>query len=305
MSPPSRSTIVVRWIMFALFVGVVAVHLVGGWTGSNAVIEEWFTPRDVPMALESPDLDIERVTYPSPLGDMDAWHVDGTRSQWIVHIHGERTGPADSLPIVEVLDGFGYNQLVLGYRNDPGQPTDPSGYLRYGITEWMDLEAALVWAEAQGASEVAVVADGAGASIALEFQSRTRSPFVRSMVFDAPIVSLGETIDERAAEEKILGLPMPITITEGVKFLTGLRISVNWQRLDHIDSLDAVGVPVLVFHGTEDDVVPFGPSESFAAVSSVIVDLEAIEGGTERPLVSEDPETWGPRVAAFLNERWR
>ena len=60
---------------------------------------------------------------------------------WAIVVHGNSLSAADGLRMVPILTGAGYPTLVATYRNDPGAPADPSGKLRYGLTEWEDLEA--------------------------------------------------------------------------------------------------------------------------------------------------------------------
>ena len=58
---------------------------------------------------------------------------------WVIHIHGLGTTPAEAEPLFAPLQEAGYPQLSITYRNDDGQPMDPSGYYQYGATEWEDV----------------------------------------------------------------------------------------------------------------------------------------------------------------------
>ena len=112
--------------------------------GSPAELDARYYPQD---PLES-DLELREISVPGPLGDYPAWVgapaiVPGqdVSATWVIVVHGNSLSAADGLRMVPILTGTGYPTLVATYRNDPGAPADPSGKLRYGLTEWEDLEA--------------------------------------------------------------------------------------------------------------------------------------------------------------------
>ena len=80
------------------------------------------------------------------------------KDTWAIVVHGNSLSAADGLRMVPILTGAGYPTLVATYRNDPGAPEDPSGKLRYGLTEWEDLEAMVRYALDEGSD--GVVLDG-------------------------------------------------------------------------------------------------------------------------------------------------
>src|SRR5665811_288136 len=92
-SIPSR---IWRGLLLLLAVAVLVYHGLGGWLLSGDIIAEVFTPPasleraaadDAPASPSDVGLDTEEVTYESPLGPMDAWVTDGSRSEWIIHVH--------------------------------------------------------------------------------------------------------------------------------------------------------------------------------------------------------------------------
>ncbi len=304
-SLPSR---IWRGLLLLLLILAVVVHAAAGWIFSDRLIDGAFA---VPATAEFGDptattLDITEVSYPSPLGDIDAWHIAGARNQWIIHVHGKGATLEEAIPAAEALAPAGYNQLIIGYRNDPGQPSDPSGYYRYGVTEWMDLEAAVDWAVGEGATELAAFGYSTGAAIVLSYHYKNPDAPFRAFVFDSPNLDMGATVDLAASQEKLIGnIPLPFTITEIAKTLTALRISVNWESIDYLRRVDGLSVPTLVFHGTADDTVPIEVSRSLADSRPQLVDLIEVVDVGHVSSREANPAAYDQRILAFLASNWR
>jgi uncharacterized protein len=287
---------------------VLVVHIVAGWMFSSRIIDEAFTP---PEGLEFGGtavtaLAIEEVQYDSPVGPIDAWFVDGSRPQWVIHVHGKGASLEEALPLAEAVAVAGYPQLIIGYRNDPGQPSDPSGYYGYGLTEHEDLAAAVDWAVENGAGEAAIVGYSTGGAIALSYLYKNPNAPVRSMVLDSPNADMAATIDLAASQEELgLGIPVPFTVTEVARTLASLRASINWESIDYVRRLDSLSVPALVFHGTDDATVPIETSRSMAEVRPQLIDLVEVEGAGHVASREVAGSVYDQRVLAFLEAHWR
>jgi hypothetical protein len=92
-----------------------------------------------------------------PLGRYPAWFVPGDRKTWVVVLHGFSMSRIDNVRVLPALRNAGYPTLTITYRNDAGAPEDPSGLLRYGLTEWKDLEAEVEYAIDQGSAGVVLM----------------------------------------------------------------------------------------------------------------------------------------------------
>jgi uncharacterized protein len=307
-SPLTPAGRLARAVTLVFLVLAVVVHGAAGWMFSTRIVEEGFTPA---AGTEFGDpgaaaLDIEVVSYPSPLGPIEAWHVPGTRSQWVVHVHGKGASLEEALPAAVGIAAAGYHQLIIGYRNDPGQPSDPSGHYRYGVTEWEDLAAAVDWAVARGASQVALFGYSTGGAIALSYHYKRPDAPVRALVLDSPNLDMGATIDLAARHERLVaGVPVPFTVTEVAKTLSGLRASINWTALDYLRRVDGLSVPVLVFHGTEDVVVPIETSRRLKQLRPAMVELVEVDGAGHVAARDANPTVYDQQVQAFLADNWR
>jgi len=62
---------------------------------------------------------------------------------------------------------------MISYRNDAGAPQDPSGMLRYGLTEWQDLAATVRYAIGHGARQLLLVGYSMGGAIVASFLERS------------------------------------------------------------------------------------------------------------------------------------
>lgn len=297
-----------RGFLLGLVILVVVVHVAAGWVFADRIVAEGFVPSPG-STFGDPDatsLAIEEVTYEAPVGEMDAWFVPGTRSQWVVHVHGKGASLEEAIPTAEALASAGYPQLIIGYRNDPGQPSDPSGYYRYGATEWADLAAAVEWAVDRGADDVALVGYSTGGAIALSFLYRTPQAPVRSLVMDAPNADMEATIDYAGSQEDLVaGIPLPFTVAEIAKTVAALRASINWEALDYVRRLDALGVPTLVFHGSDDLTVPLETSRAISEARPDLVQLVVVDGAGHVESRTADPAGYDQRILAFLASNWR
>ncbi len=296
-SLPSRAW---RGFLFFLVVAALAVHVFGGWVLSGRIIDDVFTPSATEGPADPVGLDVTEVEYQSSLGPMDAWVTDGTRSEWVIHVHGVSADRAQALGSMAFLDDAGYHQMAIAYRNDPGQPSDPSGSYRYGVTEREDLAAAVEFAREEGATDIVLYGYGAGAAISMAYAVRQPIGTVTAMVFDSPNLDLEQTVDFRLSQDDLIGLPIPFTVTSAATFFAALRSDVNWRSFDYLERTQALSTPILVFHGSEDMEVPVEVSTELAELRSDLVRLVLVEGAGHVGSLDADPASYELTVLDFL-----
>ena len=288
------------WTLIAL---AIVFHLAGGWYFSGELIQDGFDPEPDPITLAQGDYELEQVSYTSPLGSMDAWHLPAEGTTWVIHVHGLGATPAEAEPLFAPLQDAGYPQLSITYRNDEGQPADPSGYYQYGATEWEDVSGAADLALASGAETLVLSGFSTGAAHVMSFLSREPREAVIGVLLDAPNVDFGRTVDYAAGQRDLplISVAVPPTLSATAKFLTSLRIGVNWKLLDYVaDAEDTVRQPVLIHHGTEDLSVPLETSIDLAAVNPDLIQLIQVEGAGHIESYDVDRQDYVDSVLGFL-----
>lgn len=293
-----------RALFWSFLAIALVVHVLGGWYFSGVLIDEAFTPDPDPLGAPPAGYNVVATTYESPLGEMDAWYFEGSNPIWVIHVHGLGATPAEAEHLFGPLQQAGYPQLAITYRNDDGQPMDPSERYQYGATEWADVKGAVDYAMANGARGVALFGYSTGAAHILSFAYRFGIDDIRGMVFDSPNIDLGDTVNFAAGQREMPVLPMnvPITLSWTARFATSMRIGVNWKSLDYVERADrSLRNQVLVFHGTEDVRVPLRQSERFAEAAPDRVTLIKVEGAGHVGSFDADPETYLREVLAFVD----
>jgi pimeloyl-ACP methyl ester carboxylesterase len=296
---------VFRGIIWGLIAALLFVHVVGGWIYSNRIIDEGFTPNPDPIVVPEGPYELTQVTYETDLGGMDAWYLPASGTTWVIHIHGLNATPAEPEVLFSVLQDAGYPQLSITYRNDEGEPADPSGYFRYGATEWQDVLGAVEYAKTNGAEDIVFMGYSTGASHALSFAYRHNFDEIAGVILDSGNIDMGATVDYRGSLETLPLLPLhvPRTMTWVAKFFTSLRINVNWKSIDYLDSAKrSLRVPVLAIHGTDDESIPIDQSIDLAEAQPDLVDLYAVEGASHVDSFNTDFDGYVSHVLAFLDE---
>jgi pimeloyl-ACP methyl ester carboxylesterase len=234
--------------------------------GQLAGLDKSFFLGDPRTALGIP---VQDVVVEGPLGPLPAWYFPGHGSTFVVGVHGQNGARRDALRVVDIAHRMGFPALAVTYRNDLDVAHDPSGYLRYGQTEWRDLEAALRWSFSHGARRVVLVGQSMGGAIVAAFLVHSvLAPKVARVVLDAPMLDLHAAVDNRANRR---GLPMigrvPAPLVWTAERIASVRFGVDWSATSYLDNTTWLKVPALVTHGGDDTKVPI-------SISSRLKDLK-------------------------------
>ncbi len=248
------------------------------------------------------------VSFPTPLGDMAAWHVPAPDSTttWAIHIHGWRADRRETLRSLNTFHDAGVESLVISYRNDVGAPPDPSGQYGFGRTEWADVEAAVRYANENGAEQIVLSGFSTGGAIAVAFLLESDlADMVVAVVLDSPNLDFGQVVRAEASRTALIpGLPLkvPGTLTAAAMAIADLRYGIGWSSINYVDDPVPVGVPVLVFHGTEDETVPLAVSHQFATANRDSVALVITDGAAHVRSWNVDPRQYEAELSDFLND---
>lgn len=243
------------------------------------------------------------VSYRGPLGSYPAWLVPGSGDTWALLVHGNALDRLDIIKIVPALHRLGLPVLMIGYRNDAGAPPDPSGMLRYGLTEWQDLAAAVQYALGHGARRLMLVGYSMGGAIVVSFLER--SPLaarVAGVILDSPMLDFSRTVDLGASRQTLplVGLPLPQSLTAVAKWIASWRYGVDWRSLDYLDGAAELRAPILLFQGGADRTVPAATSDELARAARVVTYVR-VRGADHLDSWNLDPASYDRAVKAFVD----
>ncbi|MBI4338895.1 MAG: alpha/beta fold hydrolase [Chloroflexi bacterium] len=241
-------------------------------------------------------IDFQEVRYTSPLGAFTAWYIPGTRDAWAIFVHGRNSTPREGLRVLPALVQQGYPILMITYRNDEGAPADPDGFLRYGLTEWQDLEGAVAHALGHGARDVVLVGFSMGGAIVVNFMYQSpQAERVRALILDAPMTNFNATIDLGVEQRGY-----PTLVAAVAKGFSRVRFGVDWSALDYLKQIDRLRAPILLFHGAADDTVPVATSDALARARPDSVRYVRVPGAVHVGSWNAAPADYEAEVRGFL-----
>jgi uncharacterized protein len=248
--------------------------------------------------LEGRGLRFSSVKVDGELGPMPAWLIPGRSSTWAIVVHGINSDPQIGLRIAPTLHRAGFPTLLITYREDLGAPSSPDGFHHMGLTEWHDLEAAARYALDHGARRLVLVGYSMGGSIVTQFIER--SPLAgraAALVLDAPALNWKRILEFNASR---MGFPSFSAIP--VEWAIGGRIDADWQSLDALEHPEDFHLPILLFHGTEDHVVPISTSDELAEELPRWVTYYRVPKAGHTQSWNVNPPLYERRLRRFLND---
>ncbi len=232
------------------------------------------------------------------LGAMPAWLVPGRERTWAIVVHGINSTPQTGLRVVPALHRAGLPALLITYREDLGAPPSPDGFHHMGLTEWRDLGAAARYALAHGAQRLVLIGYSMGGALVTQFMERSPlAPKVSGLVLDAPVLDWQAVLAFNATE-----MGFPSFLSKPVEWAIGARIDADWASLDAIAHPEDFQLPILLFHGTEDNVVPISTSDDFAAELPHRVTYFRVPEAGHTEEWNVDPRIYERRLGDFLQQ---
>jgi alpha-beta hydrolase superfamily lysophospholipase len=158
------------------------------------------------------------------------------------------------------------------------------------------------YAQEHGADSVLLYGASMGGAIVASFLERSDlAGSVRGIVLDAPMLDLAATVEHGAAHSDLpLIGGVPDVLTGTAQWIAGWRDELDWDAVDHLPA-DWLEVPALVFHGTDDDLVPISTSDALAAEHpDLVTEVRVADAGHVRAW-NGDPVAFEDRVERFVD----
>jgi pimeloyl-ACP methyl ester carboxylesterase len=237
-------------------------------------------------------LEYQEVAFNDPQGlVLRGWYVpppaSASRAPAIAFGHGNASDRRHWLDSARQFHDAGFAQLLLDFS---GRGDSQGEVITLGAREAGDLMAALEYLSSRPEIDddrLFLVGRSMGAAAAA-LAAGEGAP-VRALALDSPYADLG-----RLADEAIAGVLRPAVVLRPLAFrLTGWRTGFDPSQVSPIDALRKTSVPVLILHGTADEVVPIEHSRDLAAAAAGPTRLVELPGQGHN-----DPR--GPEVIATI-----
>ena len=268
---------------------------------------QYYFAGDPQQALGLPSRDVQ---IAAEIGTLAAWEVpaaDGAPGRWAVLVHGRGAPRQECLRAVPVVHDLGFTALIPLYRNDIGAPSSSDGRYSLGLSEWRDLEAALLHAVDAGAQQIVLFGWSMGGAIILQTLDRSwLSDRVSAVVLDAPVIDWADVLRHHGAMHKIPGpiasLSRSLIGRRWARRLVGVHEPIDVALTNWEHRADELKHPTLLIHSLDDEFVPAGPSISLAAKRPDLVRFESWREARHTKEWNVDPERWNAVVRAFLSD---
>lgn len=245
-------------------------------------------------------LAFEVVTYPGPLGPLEAWSFPGEGTLWLIGVHGVGADRHDLLRFVVATRDLNVPTLVIRYRNDPDAPATDGSLILAGQDEWEDVAAAIAYAQEQGATGVVLAGVSMGGALSLAAALHDDAHLVRGLILEAPTADLRQIVALRSGEALPVGGVLGDAILALGRGVTSLRTGIDFDAVDYVGRADELDVPVLLFHGTADPTVPFEVGQALADARPDLVEFQPVAGGEHVRAWNLDPSGYAVRIRTFV-----
>lgn len=250
----------------------------------------------------------EEVQIPTVYGAAPAWLFEGKNTDtWVIHVHGSWTDRSIMFRDVHAFSPLGFTSLIPSFRSDQevSPPQAESSHL--GQTEWRDVESAVAYAVAQGASRIILSGWSMGGTIALLTAERSayRDRIV-GVVLVGPVTSWRKTITAGAARAGVpaIGAGLVMCLLQAPLFarMLGLEEPINFDALEWVDVPNRVAVPTLVLHSYTDQEVPWEISAAFQRANPDTVTLIPLPEAHHTQEWNASPCTFSNELTAWVSK---
>jgi pimeloyl-ACP methyl ester carboxylesterase len=253
------------------------------WATQKSLI---FEP--TPLLHTTPDrmgLDYTELHIPSGIGaehgEMDAWWIPAAHgeSSTLLYLHGNDRNIASNLSHVQRLHDLGYNVLLVDYRgfgkSSGGQPSEAKVF--------EDAEATWRYLLEQGhiaPHRLFIYGHSLGGAIAIDLAAH--HPEAAGLIVESTFTSMLEM-----GERNYGYLPVTLLLN---------------QRFESLSKIDKIKMPLLIIHGTWDNLVPVEMAQRLYAAAPGPKFMTLIEGGGHNNSGSVGWVEYRNALSAFIDK---
>lgn len=273
--------------------GIYKILGTSGWSGQAT--QGIYTPKSVV------DIEYEDIFYQSDIGQFPAYLTSSGNDGIVIFVHGFRGDYSREvfaqLRAKDLMD-MGFRSMIISYRNDRGLPKDPSGIFQYGVSEWKDIDAAIDEARKISQNVVLWGISGGGGPVSSWIQNTDDLSKVSGIIYEAPVISFWESVEVNGAAR----FPwLPQGLFSYFKIVTELRYGVDFDSMDFRDAVINSDIPVLLFHGDDDEWVPVEMSDLIAESRNKNFTYIRSENVGHVTSWNADPENYVLQMSVFLS----
>jgi uncharacterized protein len=233
--------------------------------------------------------------------------VTGKKSgRWLIGVHGRGVRRQECLRAVEVARRCGYTALLVSYRNDGDAQPSADGRYGLGDTEWPDVDAAIDYAAAHGATEIVLMGWSMGGAISLQVATRSsRADLLKGIILESPVVNWSDTInfqtDTQHAPRVVSAMARHLIGSSWAGRLTGQITPIDLARLDFVARAEELTLPILLMHSADDGFVPPYASRALALARPDIVTFDEFTIARHAKLWNYDAERFNDDIGSWLS----
>jgi alpha-beta hydrolase superfamily lysophospholipase len=257
----------------------------------------WTSPDQLGLEYSEVAIQSQGVGYP-------AWVIPGSSTTWAVLVHGKGGYPPEMLRMATTLHARGVNCLLIRYVNDPDVPRSPEGMYGYGTIEVPQVEAAVAYAQAEGAQRTILGGVSHGAAISLAFlETSDLATTVDAVILDSPPADLAGNIDAIGDTRSlpVVGLPIPESLESVAMLMTQWRFGVDLSDYDRTSVADQITAPTLILQGGMDTTVDISTARDLAAAMGSTATLVEQPEAQHVGSWNVDPEAYAEAMTTFLD----
>lgn len=221
------------------------------------------------------------------------WFARPATPAVVIGLAGHRGRKADLLGIGSGLWRAGFNVLLFDYR---GCGESDPGVQSLAHHELHDARAAVAYAHARlPDARLGVIGYSMGAALAIRLAAE--QPTIRAVVADSPFATMRDVIAHAYQRRRVPTRPL-LDLADA---LTRWRYGYPFEAVRPLDVVGRIAPrPLLLIHGTADDVIPVEHARRLYAAAGEPKELWECEGAPHCGAYFVDRPAYVARVAAFF-----
>ena len=277
------------WRPTAVLGAILAAYLLaclGLWRFQTKMI--FFPPHDVDNTPADFGMPYEDLWLTVGNGQVHSWWIPAetkAKAPVIIYAHGNASNLSDLVFRFQQFHNWGYAVMAFDYRGYG----ESSGPFPNEQRVYEDMQAAWQYLTTQRqieASRIVVYGQSIGGAIALNLA--IDHPEAAGLIMESSFTSMRDMVSHRfVLLPKILPIELLLT-----------------QRFDSVHKVRKLQIPLLLIHGTDDNIVPVAMSQQlYAAASSggnAAARLFLIDGGDHNSLPSAGGDSYVKSIQAFV-----